>query len=167
MRLVLIAQAALLAVVLPGAAFGQGYPATGVGKPSLTGFPSIGSDTGIGGGSLGGGGVRSGDGFRLSNAQYQRKAALGRREAQAAADRVRAGATLDADEGPRIRGKLRHDLSVWRDQFRVSDEAYLNMRKQWLVDADRLTAAQWAQQRADWFAARDAWVLANRGAAED
>jgi len=164
MRVALIALGALLAVTGSGAAVAQGYPASGIGKPDQGGFPAIGSDTGMGGGSLGGG-IRNGDTFRLTNAQYQRTTALSRREAKDAAARVKAGLVPPDSEAGRIRGKLRRDLAVWRDQFEVSGKAYRAMRQRWLVDTDRLTAAQWAQQRADWFDARDAWVAANKAEA--
>ena len=164
MRLALFGSGALIAAMMPAAASAQGYPASGIGKPSLTGFPSIGSDTGLDGGSLGGG-IRNGDTFRLTSEQYRRTTALSRREAKQAAEKVRAGAALPDSEATRIRGKLRSDLAIWRDQFQVSAKAYGRMRDHWLPDTDRLSAAQWAQQRADWFDARDAWVAANRAAA--
>jgi hypothetical protein len=64
---------------------------------------------------------------------------------------------------PQIRERLRSDLDAWRDEYSIRASDYRTMVAHWLVDSDKLTAAQWAQQRAAWFNARDAWVAAQGG----
>jgi hypothetical protein len=39
------------------------------------------------------------------------------------------------------------------------------MRDQWVLDRSSLTAEQWAERRAAWFAARDAWIANQKATA--
>jgi len=74
------------------------------------------------------------------------------------AETARSGTELPPNAGPRIRAALEADLNAWHDAFYVDRRDWKAMHDRWLVDADKLTGQQWAQQRADWFAARDVWI---------
>jgi len=77
-----------------------------------------------------------------------------------------AGIAKHAEVPPEYAAKLREaldgDMQLWREEYHPSGADWKIMHKQWLVDAKSLTAGQWAQQRADWYDARDAWIAVHR-----
>jgi hypothetical protein len=93
----------------------------------------------------------------------QERRALAQQYAQAA----RAGRRLPANADRKIRDALKDDIDEWRDQFRVGRTEWHDMRAQWIVDRKSLTPEQWAQRRADWFAARDTWIAQHRDRVQD
>jgi hypothetical protein len=66
--------------------------------------------------------------------------------------------SLPPGSGARIRDALESDLTFWRNSLPVNARDWNAMNKQWLVPVSSLTDQQWAQQRAAWFSARDAWL---------
>lgn len=90
-------------------------------------------------------------------AEYRRETDLHRLNALQIAEQARTSA-LPVGTGARIREALEADLTLWHDSLPVNARDWDSMRKQWLVPVGSLTDQQWAQQRANWFAARDAWL---------
>lgn len=58
------------------------------------------------------------------------------------ANAERRGQKVPADAAKRIRDALRADMQEWRSAFQVDRREWQEMRDQWLVDRDTLTAAQ-------------------------
>lgn len=86
-----------------------------------------------------------------------------RAQALALARLARCGADFPPGAATRIREALRFDLHAWRDAFQVNGQEWHAVRMEWLVERQRLTAAEWAERRASWFQERDAWIAARRG----
>ena len=78
------------------------------------------------------------------------------------AEQVKKGAVVPAEYAPKLREAIDGDLTLWREQFGVSSREYKAMRKEWLADKPARTASEWAVRRADWFAARDAWIASKK-----
>lgn len=89
--------------------------------------------------------------------KYRTETAAQRQNALDIAAQARTNA-LPAGTGARIRDALEADLTFWYNSVPVPKREFDAMRKQWLVPVASLTDQQWAQHRADWFAARDAWL---------
>jgi hypothetical protein len=68
------------------------------------------------------------------------------------------GHSLPAGMGINIREALEADMTLWYNSMPVSKGEWDSMRAQWLVPVASLNDPQWAQQRAAWFTARDAWL---------
>lgn len=98
-------------------------------------------------------------GAELANAiaDYRRQTEPHRQNALQIATLASAN-TLPPGSGARIRDALESDLTLWRTSLPVSRRDWDAMTKQWLVPVSSLTDQQWAQQRAAWFTARDAWL---------
>lgn len=146
------------AIAVPAAAQQGGLQAQ---SPS----PSIGSANlpaaNLGMDSFSGAPMRSGD-HGPSSAEYRARAEQNRAEAKAWADRAKQGPIAES-YAAQIRDHLKNDLVDWREGYSVRGADYRAMVQQWLVDTDKLNAVQWAQQRAAWFDARDAWIAAHGG----
>lgn len=100
---------------------------------------------------------------RLAEMQaYRDNLRVRREQAEQYAAAARSGVPLPADAAGTLRKELEADIAQWRAEFRVGRGEEQAMRAQWLVARDSLTAVQWAQRRADWWAARDAWIAKNR-----
>ena len=67
-----------------------------------------------------------------------------RRDALKLADQVRKGAVVPAEYAPKLREAIDGDLTLWREQFRVSRDEYKAMRKEWLAEKPARTASEWA-----------------------
>jgi hypothetical protein len=93
---------------------------------------------------------------------YQENLRVRRRQAEQYAAAARSGVPLPADAAETLRKELEADIAQWRAEFRVSRGEEQAMRDRWLVARDSLAAEQWAQHRADWWTARDAWIAKNR-----
>jgi hypothetical protein len=85
-----------------------------------------------------------------------------RASAFALAQAARSGAHIPASAAARIREALSQDIDAWRAEFDVSRREWQAMRERWLVDRRSMTAAVWAEHRAAWFLARDAWIARPR-----
>lgn len=90
-------------------------------------------------------------------ADYWKETEPHRQNALQIAEQARTSA-LPPGSGARIREALDADLTLWYNSLPVSKSDGDTMRNQWLVPAESLTDQQWAQRRADWFTARDAWM---------
>ena len=90
-------------------------------------------------------------------AEYRSTTEVHKTNAAQVADLARQG-TLPAGIGSRIRDALQSDLELWHQALQVSGRDWKAMRDKWLVPVNSLNDQQWAQQRAAWFAARDAWI---------
>ena len=91
-------------------------------------------------------------------AAYQENLRVRRQQAEQYAAAARNGVPLPPDAAETLRRELAADIEQWRAEFAVGRKEAEAMRQAWLVERDSLTAAQWAQHRVDWWAARDAWV---------
>jgi hypothetical protein len=91
-------------------------------------------------------------------AAYRENLRIRREQAEEYAAAARNGVPLPADAAESLRRELAADIEQWRAEFAVGRKDAEAMRRAWLVERDSLTAAQWAQHRVDWWAARDAWV---------
>lgn len=78
------------------------------------------------------------------------------------AEQVKKGAVVPAEYAAKLREAIDGDLTLWREQFGVSSSEYKAMRKEWLAEKPARTANEWAVRRADWFAARDAWIASKK-----
>lgn len=78
------------------------------------------------------------------------------------AEQVRKGAVVPAEYAPKLREAIDGDLTLWREQFGVPGGEYRAMRREWLAEKPARTASEWAVRRADWFAARDAWIASKK-----
>jgi hypothetical protein len=92
---------------------------------------------------------------------YQENLRIRRQQAEQYAAAAKNGVPLPADAAETLRHELDADIEQWRAEYRVGRKEGQAMRDRWLVDRDSLTAVQWAQQRVDWWAAREAWVAAH------
>lgn len=95
--------------------------------------------------------------YREAIDRYVGKSNPRRLEALGAAEAVKAGSTLP-DDAKAIRSALDKDLAAWRDAFGFDKATYQDQRDQWLTERTPMTASDWARRRAEWFAARDAWI---------
>jgi hypothetical protein len=93
---------------------------------------------------------------------YRENLRVRREQAEQYAVAVRNGALLPADAAEALRAELAADIEQWRAEFGVGRKEWQAMRDEWLVARDRLTAAQRAQRRVDWWTARDSWVAHHR-----
>ena len=100
--------------------------------------------------------------MRGSADSYLQEDNLHRAVAIALADRARKGEALTSNASERIRTALEVDLRAWRNYFQVSNTEWKVTQSLWLGEVNSLTAAQWAERRADWFTARDAWLASDR-----
>lgn len=89
--------------------------------------------------------------------KYRAETAAQRQNALQIADQARTN-PLPAGTGAKIRDALEADLTFWYNSVPVTRRDFDAMRKQWLVPVASMTDQQWAQQRASWFTARDAWL---------
>lgn len=135
------------------------------GPGAMSATPSMGDahmpNTNMGMDSFAGVPVRNGD-HGQTTAEYHALAEQGRAEAKVWATRASQG-PIPETFGPQIRERLKSDLSIWREEYSVKGSDFKAMTAQWLVEPGKLSATQWAQQRAAWFEARDAWVAAHGG----
>lgn len=99
----------------------------------------------------------SGAGLAKVIAAYRKATDLHRQNALQIAEQARTN-PLPPGSGARIRDALDADLTLWYNSVPVSKRDWDAMRKQWLVPVASLSDQQWAQQRAGWFTARDAWL---------
>lgn len=90
-------------------------------------------------------------------AKYRNETEPHRQNALQIAEQARTSA-LPPGSGAKIRDALDADLTLWYNSVPVTKGEWDAMRTQWLVPAESLTDQQWAQRRADWFTARDAWM---------
>lgn len=97
--------------------------------------------------------------------QYSSRADVRRAEALAMADAARAGRPIRADAA-NVRRAFEQDLKAWRDAFRIDRTGWQQQRQQWLDSRGDMSAAEWAVLRANWFAARDAWIQQQVGLAQ-
>lgn len=100
--------------------------------------------------------MRNSADFYLQEDNQHRAVAL------ALADRARKGVALPSNAAERIRIALEVDLKAWRNYFQVSNAEWKATQTLWLAELNSLTAAQWAERRASWFTARDAWLASDR-----
>lgn len=93
---------------------------------------------------------------------YRENLRIRRQQAEQYAAAARNGAALPPDAAGTLRHELAADIEQWRGEFGVGRSEWRAMRDRWLDRRDSLTAAQWAQRRVDWWAARDAWVASHQ-----
>ena len=94
---------------------------------------------------------------QLAPQAEQRKA-----DAIALAEKVKNGAVVPTEYASKLREAIDGDLTLWREQFGVSGSEFKAMRKEWLAEKPERSASEWAVRRADWFAARDAWIASKK-----
>lgn len=98
-------------------------------------------------------------------AEYRARAEARKAEALAMAAAARAGHPIAAD-AETIRNALRQDMEAWRNAFRISRNDFHAERQRWLELRGTMSARDWALLRAQWFAARDAWISQHLGFAQ-
>ena len=105
---------------------------------------------------------RGPDGIGQAKPELAPQAEQRKADAIELADKVRKGAVVPTEFGPKLREAIDGDLTLWREQFGVSSSEFKAMRKEWLAAKPERTASEWAVRRADWFAARDAWIASKK-----